>query len=176
SFSSRAAELSSLISSSPFWSVATIYVLIADMCMIFSNLLYRHVHDGLVGIDHLVAHLYRCLEGDRGFLAGDHHIGQIDGLVAHIETGAQIIGGALQFVDVAERLLQQLTKVRGDLTTGLSQRRGASFNLESLHLLHQAACTNFHISSPDKSLTLASNKQLECQCVASYQYQEMTAK
>src|SRR5690606_10535640 len=84
SFSSRAAELSSLISSSPFWSVATIYVLIADMCMIFSNLLYRHVHDGLVGIDHLVAHLYRCLEGDRGFLAGDHHIGQIDGLVAHI--------------------------------------------------------------------------------------------
>ena len=98
-------------------------------------------------------------------MARNHHLGQIHRLVAHVETGTQVIGGPLQLVDVAKRLLQQQTKVGGYLTTGLCQRRCACFDLERLHLLHQAACTNFHFPSPDKSLTLACNKQLECQCV-----------
>src|SRR5690606_40282865 len=91
------------VSASPDW--AGTFATASDMN---HPSLDRHLHDVLVGLYQLVAHLGHGLEGHRGLLRSDHHIGQVDPALAHFKGRGQLIGGALGLADLVDRLPQQI--------------------------------------------------------------------
>ena len=66
----------------------------------------RHVHDVLISGNQFVANLQGGLEGQPGFLLGDHDLGQILMLTA-LESRRQLIGLLLRLADIHQMAAKQ---------------------------------------------------------------------
>ena len=104
------------------------------------SLLNRHLHDVLIGLNQLVAHLGHGLERHAGFLRRDHHVGQVNPALSHLKCAGQLAGGLLGFIHLADGLAEHIGETRRAdfLRTGGRLGTGHRLRLHGAHFQHQA--------------------------------------